>query len=278
MVGRTRGGRGRTALVYACVAVILVWTLFPIYWLVTASLKTELLLYGTPPAWWFRPVLASYARVLFNIPFPSYFLNSLIVAAFTTVGSVVLGSLAAYGFARFTFRGSRALRFFILLTRMVPRVALVMPYFLMMLALGLLDTHVGLILAYVSFALPFSTWLMIGFFDEVPAELEEAAMVDGCSRLAALARVTLPLAAPGVVVAAIFAFLVSWNEFLFALILSGIRSKTLPVVIAGFNTDIGPLYSDMSAAATLVMIPNIVMTVFLQRHVARGLTFGAVQG
>jgi multiple sugar transport system permease protein len=148
----------------------------------------------------------------------------------------------------------------------------------MMLALGLLDTHVGLILAYVSFALPFSTWLMIGFFDEVPAELEEAAMVDGCSRLAALARVTLPLAAPGVVVAAIFAFLVSWNEFLFALILSGIRSKTLPVVIAGFNTDIGPLYSDMSAAATLVMIPNIVMTVFLQRHVARGLTFGAVQG
>lgn len=148
----------------------------------------------------------------------------------------------------------------------------------MMLGLGLLDTHAGLILAYVSFALPFSTWLMIGFFDEVPAELEEAAMVDGCSRLAALVRVTLPLAAPGLVVAAIFAFLVSWNEFLFALILSGIRAKTLPVVIAGFNTDIGPLYSDMSAAATLVMIPNIVMTVFLQKHVARGLTFGAVQG
>lgn len=268
----------REVLKYLCVGIILVWTLFPIYWLVTASVKSEIVLYGTPPAWWFRPVLESYARVLFNIPFPSYFLNSLIVAGATTVGSVILGSLAAYGFSRFTFWWSEGLRFFILLTRMVPRVALVMPYFLMMLSLGLLDTHAGLILAYISFALPFSIWLMIGFFDEVPVDLEDAAMVDGCSRLMALLRVTLPLAAPGLVVAAIFAFLVSWNEFLFALILSGIRSKTLPVVIAGFNTDIGPLYSDMSAAATLVMIPNIVMTVLIQRHVVRGLTFGAVRG
>ncbi|MBI2564029.1 MAG: carbohydrate ABC transporter permease [candidate division NC10 bacterium] len=273
-----KAGPIREGLKYLCVGTILIWTLFPIYWLVTASVKSEIVLYGTPPAWWFRPVLESYVRVLFNIPFPSYFLNSLIVAGATTVGSVILGSLAAYGFSRFTFWWSEGLRFFILLTRMIPRVALVMPYFLMMLSLGLLDTHAGLILAYISFALPFSIWLMIGFFDEVPVELEDAAMVDGCSRLMALLRVTLPLAAPGLVVAAIFAFLVSWNEFLFALILSGIRSKTLPVVIAGFNTDIGPLYSDMSAAATLVMIPNIVMTVLIQKHVVRGLTFGAVRG
>lgn len=129
--GRGASGRpravARAVFEAGCVLLLLVWTLFPIYWLVTASVKTEVLLYRTPPAWWFTPVFDSYARVLFNIPFPRYFLNSLVVAAATTVGSVVLGALAAYGFARFTFRGARALRFFILLTRMVPRVALVIP-------------------------------------------------------------------------------------------------------------------------------------------------------
>jgi multiple sugar transport system permease protein len=135
-----------------------------------------------------------------------------------------------------------------------------------------------LIIAYISFAMPFSIWLLIGFFDDVPIEIEEAALVDGCNPVGTLIRVVIPIAAPGLAVAAIFAFLVSWNEFLFALILSGVHSKTLPVVIAGLTTDLGPLYGEMSAAAFMVMLPNILMTLVLQRYVVKGLTLGAVKG
>jgi len=257
---------------------VLAWTLFPIYWILTASFKTELSLYAKPPQWLFSPILENYKRVLFNIPFFQYLSNSLLIALGTTGGSLVLGTLAAYGFSRIKFWGSEVLRFLVLVTRMVPRMTLVVPYYLMMLKIGMLDTYTGLVIAYVSFAMPFSIWLLIGFFDEVPIEVEEAAMVDGCTPLGTLIRVVIPIAAPGLAVAAIFAFLVSWNEFLFALILSGPASKTLPVVIAGLTTDLGPLYGEMSAAAVMVMLPNILMTVILQRYVVRGLTLGAVKG
>jgi multiple sugar transport system permease protein len=257
---------------------ILLWTLFPIYWIVTASFKTELSLYAKPPQWLFSPILDNYRRVITNIPFFQYLVNSLVVAVGTTIGSLVLGILAGYGFARFRFTGSEAVRFLVLVTRMAPRTVLVVPYFLMMQKLGLLDTYTGLVIAYISFALPFTIWLLIGFFVDVPHEIEEAAMIDGCGRLGVLLRVVIPVVAPGLVVAAIFAFLVAWNEFLFALILSGVNAKTLPVVIAGFTTDIGPLYGEMSAAAVMVMLPNIVMTVALQRFLVRGLTLGAVKG
>jgi multiple sugar transport system permease protein len=268
----------RAAATTLLAAAVLVWTLVPLFWMLSASVKTELQLYLRPPRWLVPPVWDSYRQVLFEVPFAQYFANSLAVAAGTTVGAMGLGALAAYGFSRFAFRGAATIRFLILMTRMVPRIALVVPYFLMMLRLGLLDTYTGLILAYVSFALPFTIWLMIGFFDEVPRDVEEAAFVDGCSRYRAFRDVVLPLAAPGLVVTGIFAFLLSWNEFLFALILSGVHSKTLPVVIAGFNTDVGPLYNEMSAAAVLVMIPTVILTLALQRHVVRGLTLGAVKG
>jgi multiple sugar transport system permease protein len=257
---------------------ILLWTLFPIFWIATASFKTELALYARPPQWLFTPILDNYRHVLNNIPFLQYLTNSLVIAIGTTMGSLVLGVLAGYGFARYRFRGSDAVRFLVLVTRMAPRLVLVVPYFLMMQKLGLLDTYTGLLIAYVSFALPFSIWLLIGFFMDVPKEIEEAAMIDGCGPLRVLLRVVIPIVAPGLVVAAIFAFLVSWNEFLFALILSGVNAKTLPVVIAGFSTDVGPLYGEMSAAAVMVMLPNIVMTVALQRFLVRGLTLGAVKG
>jgi multiple sugar transport system permease protein len=268
----------RACLTGLALVPILLWTLFPLYWIATASLKTERSLYAKPPEWLFTPIIDNYRNVLTNIPFGQYLTNSLVVAVGTTVGSLVLGILAGYGFARFRFRGSVAVRFLVLVTRMAPRTVLVVPYFLMMQKIGLLDTYTGLVIAYVSFALPFTIWLLIGFFMDVPMEIEEAAMIDGCGRLGVLLRVVIPVVAPGLVVAAIFAFLVAWNEFLFALILSGVNAKTLPVVIAGFTTDIGPLYGEMSAAAVMVMLPNIVMTVALQRFLVRGLTLGAVKG
>ena len=246
--------RLRATLTALALVPVLVWTLFPIYWITTASFKTELALYAKPPQWLFTPILDNYTRVLTNIPFFQYLKNSLVIAIGTTLGSLVL------------------------VTRMAPRMVLVVPYYLMMQRLGLLDTYTGLLVAYVSFALPFSIWLLIGFFVDVPLDVEEAAMIDGCSRLGVLIRIVIPIAAPGLVVAAIFAFLVSWNEFLFALILSGVEAKTLPVVIAGLNTDAGPLYGEMSAAAVMVMLPNIVMTLVLQRYLVKGLTLGAVKG
>ncbi|MBP1776840.1 MAG: mannitol transporter permease [candidate division NC10 bacterium] len=270
--------RARRLLTILALLPVLAWTLFPLYWILTASFKTELSLYAKPPQWIFNPILENYKRVLFNIPFFQYLANSLLIALGTTIGSLVLGTLAGYGFSRVKFRGSEALRFLILVTRMVPRMTLVVPYYLLMMKIGMLDTYTGLVIAYVSFALPFSIWLLIGFFDDVPIEVEEAAMVDGCTPLGTLIRVVIPIAAPGLAVAAIFAFLVSWNEFLFALILSGPASKTLPVVIAGLTTDLGPLYGEMSAAAVMIMLPNIVMTLVMQRYVVRGLTLGAVKG
>jgi len=270
--------RTRTVLTALTLAPVLAWTLFPIYWITTASFKTELSLYARPPQWLFPPILDNYARVLGNIPFAHYLINSLVIAIGTTIGSLVLGTLAGYGFARFRFRGSAAVRFLVLVTRMAPRMVLVVPYYLMMQRLGLLDTYTGLVIAYVSFALPFSIWLLIGFFLDVPLEVEEAGMIDGCTPLGVLVRIVIPIAAPGLVVAAVFAFLASWNEFLFALILSGVDAKTLPVVIAGLNTDAGPLYGEMSAAAVMVMLPNIVMTLVLQRYLVKGLTLGAVKG
>ena len=270
--------RARRLLTILALLPVLAWTLFPLYWILTASFKTELSLYAKPPQWIFNPILENYRRVLFNIPFFQYLTNSLLIATGTTLGSLALGTLAAYGFSRTRFWGSEALRFLILVTRMVPRMTLVVPYYLLMMKIGMLDTYTGLVIAYVSFALPFSIWLLIGFFDDVPIEVEEAAMVDGCTPLGTLIRVVIPIAAPGLAVAAIFAFLVSWNEFLFALILSGPASKTLPVVIAGLTTDLGPLYGEMSAAAVMIMLPNIVMTLVMQRYVVRGLTLGAVKG
>ena len=220
--------RTRRILTVLALLPVLAWTLFPLYWILTASFKTELSLYAKPPQWIFSPILDNYKRVLFNIPFFQYLTNSLVIAVGTTIGSLVLGTLAAYGFSRVKFRGSEALRFLVLVTRMVPRMTLVVPYYLLMLKIGLLDTYTGLVIAYVSFALPFSIWLLIGFFDDVPIEIEEAALVDGCTPLGTLIRVVIPIAAPGLAVAAIFAFLVSWNEFLFALILSGTASRPCP--------------------------------------------------
>jgi multiple sugar transport system permease protein len=273
-----RPSRLRASLTAVAMLPVLAWTLFPIYWITTASFKTELALYARPPQWLFTPILDNYTRVLTNIPFAQYLKNSLVVAIGTTFGSLVLGTLAGYGFARYRFRLSEAVRFLVLVMRMAPRAVLVVPYYLLMQRLGLLDTYTGLLIAYVSFALPFSIWLLIGFFVDVPLEVEEAALIDGCSPLGVLLRIVIPIAAPGLVVAAIFAFLVAWNEFLFALILSGVEAKTLPVVIAGLNTDAGPLYGEMSAAAVMVMLPNIVMTVALQRYLVKGLTLGAVKG
>jgi multiple sugar transport system permease protein len=161
---------------------------------------------------------------------------------------------------------------------MVPRITLVLPFYVIFTQLHLINTRAALIVSYTTFALPFGIWMMIGFLQDLPIDLEEAAAVDGCNRWQILRHIVVPLAAPGIATTAIFAFLLGWNEFLLALILAGPDSRTLPVMVAGFETDRGILWGQFSAAAIAIMLPVVVVALILQRHIVRGLTLGAVKG
>jgi multiple sugar transport system permease protein len=268
--------RLRASLTGVALVPVLVWTLFPIYWITTASFKTELALYARPPQWLFTPILDNYTRVLTNIPFFQYLKNSLVIAIGTTLGSLVLGTLAGYGFARFHFRASEAVRFLVLVTRMAPRMVLVVPYYLMMQRLGLLDTYTGLLVAYVSFALPFSIWLLIGFFVDVPLDVEEAAMIDGCSRLGSVVRVILPLSIAGMLTVAIFAFTLSMQDFIYSL--TFVSSSSEKVINIGVVTELirGDVFfwGSIMAAALLVGLPVAILYNFFLDKFIQGITGG----
>lgn len=253
--------------------------LFPIYWMTSASFKPGTLTFAMPPAWTWEPTLENYQNLMTKSSFGRYMWNTFLVASITTFLAITFGSLAAYAFTRFKFRGATAIPLFFLVMRMVPRIVIVLPYYVIMSSLGLLDSIFSLVLAYTTFALPFAIWMLIGFFQDIPIDLEEAAMVDGCNRLGVLRRITLPLALPGIAATAVFAFLLGWNEFLFSLILtSSENSRTLPVVVSGFVTDRGVMWGEMSAAGTLIALPAIAFALMAQKYIVRGLTMGAVKG
>jgi multiple sugar transport system permease protein len=257
---------------------MLLWALGPVAWMLLTSVKPDQLVAAMPPAWVFVPTTANY-RELFQSPdFQRYLVNTLIVASITSLLATTFGFLSAYSFTRFSYRGSTFLPLFYLVVRMVPRISLVLPFYVILSQVHMLNTRGALILSYTTFALPFGIWMMIGFLKELPIDLEEAAAVDGCNRWQILSKVVVPLAAPGIATTAIFAFLLGWNEFLFALILAGPESRTLPVMIAGFETDRGVLWGQFSAAAISIMLPVVAVALFLQRHIVKGLTLGAVKG
>jgi len=268
----------RTVWQVIVVAFMLFWALGPVAWMALTSIKPDIIVAASPPVWLFVPTIVNYL-VLFNSPdFQRYLVNTLIVASVTSVLATVFGFLSAYSFTRFRYRGSTFLPLFYLVVRMVPRISLVLPFYVILSQVHLLNTKMALILSYTTFALPFGIWMMIGFLKELPIDLEEAAAVDGASRWQILAKVVIPLAAPGIATTAIFAFLLGWNEFLFSLILAGPESRTLPVMVAGFETDRGILWGQLSAAAVSIMLPVIVVALALQRHIVKGLTMGAVKG
>jgi len=223
--------------------------------------------------------LAAYDTLLRVRPFGRYFLNSLVVSAGSTLLSVVLAALAAYGFTRFHIRGAGALVVFLLFTKMLPETLLIIPYFRLMSELGLLNTHLALILAYSSFALPFSVWMLIGFFRSIPREIDEAAIVDGASRLSAFFRVILPLARPGLVAVALFTFLISWNAYVWALVLTTDPSMfVLSVGIANMVGEYRVQWNELMAAAMIAAAPVMVLYALLERHLVSAITAGAVKG
>jgi len=260
------------------VVFMLLWALGPVTWMGLTSIKPDSLVAVSPPVWVFPPTLGNYASLVGSPDFQRYLVNTLVVASVTSVLAATIGFLSAYSFTRFSFRGSTFLPLLYLVVRMVPRITLVLPLYVIFTQLHMLNTRAALIVSYTTFALPFGIWMMIGFLQELPIDLEEAAAVDGCNRWQVLQKVVVPLAAPGIATTAIFAFLLGWNEFLFSLILAGPDSRTLPVLIASFDTDRGVLWGQFSAAAVLIMLPVAAVALALQRHIVSGLTMGAVKG
>jgi multiple sugar transport system permease protein len=267
---------------YLLITIALLAAVTPVYWMVTISLKHEVDQFAVPPRWFsFSPTLEHYADAFVSRSFGQYLLNSAVVALCSTLCALLLGTLAAYALARFRlpYRLDRRLALWILSTRMFPAIVTAVPMFLIMRDLRLLNTQLSLIIVYTAFNLPFVVWMMRGFFAELPRDLEEAALVDGDSRLGAFWRVVLPLVAPGLVATAVFCLIVSWNEFLFALVLTQTdAAMTLPVGIAGRVTQYEIRLGVMSAAGVVAMLPILVFALSVQKYLVRGLSLGAVKG
>ena len=273
-----KGNRGWTAASYAVVAVFLVVVLVPIAAVVLNSLKRPIDIFTGELTLAFTPTLDNYVKVLGQLNFRTFLGNSAIVAAESTVLSLALGVPAAYALARLPVRGRRLWAGGILFTRMVPAVALVVPMYVLFQRLELLGTYAALVAAHTTFNLPIVVWMMRSFFEDLPPDLEEAALVDGAGRFGAFLRVAVPLSAPGLAATAVLCLLFSWNEFLFALVLSGRGTQTVPIGVASFIGTVSVDWGGSSAAAVLAMVPVFILGLAAQRFLVRGLTFGAVKG
>ncbi|MEJ1177720.1 carbohydrate ABC transporter permease [Arthrobacter sp. R4] len=277
--GLEAGRRSTRALLWILLAVAMVLYGFPFLYLLFTSFKTPIDTIAVPPTILPREwTLENYTNALGRNGVLASFINSTQTAIISTVLSLVLAVPAAYGITRYKTLSGRIFIMAALVTRMVPPVAIGIPLASMMAAVGLSDTPIALSIAHTTISLPLSIWLMSSFFEAVPQDLEEAATVDGCSRLGALWRVVIPVVSGGIAVTAIFAFLASWNEFLFALLMTAIRSQTTPVVIANFQTQFGLDWGSMTALAAVYSIPVILLTLLLQRKIVAGMTLGAVKG
>lgn len=250
----------------------------PIIWLALTAIKPDELTYAVRPIWFFKPTIANFIDLLQKTYFPRYFLNSAIITLSSVGLSLILGTLAGYSLSRFKIKGASHISFWIISTRMFPPIAVVTPLYLIYKKVSLLDTYIGMILLYTTFSVPYVVWMMKGFFDNIPLEIEEAALVDGCSHLTTLFRVIFPLLLPGMFATGLFIFVITWNEFLLALIITGIKAKTLPVAIAALITDRGIQWGKMCATASGIMLPIMVFFYFIQKHLVTAFTFGAVKG
>lgn len=274
-------------LTYLAAAAVAVWILAPFAWLLISSLSPNVDLLSRPLHWIPRhldfsryvTIFTSSDPVSSGYTFRRALVNSSVVAFLSTLLSMAVGILAAYAFARLRFRGKGSLRLLFLATYMLPPIALVVAMYFILGQLHLRDTVWGLALVYSSFITPYVIWLMSGYFEAIPAEIEEASLVDGCTRLGSLVRVLLPLAVPGLVTTAIFSVLLAWDEFLYALIMtSSVAAKTLPVAIAEFSGQYMVDYGMMTAGGVLAAIPPVLISFLLQRYIISGLLTGAVKG
>jgi multiple sugar transport system permease protein len=267
------------ALTYGGLAVALVFFLGPFFWIVTTSLKGNEDFFAFPPVWIpAEPSLAHYVALFTRSSGLRYFLNSLLISSLSMLAALAVSLPTAYSIARWRFGGG-FLSVLLLVLRMLPAIALIIPIYLMYKAFGLTNSYLGLVIIYTVVYIPFAVWLLVGFLRDFPAEIEEAALIDGCSRLGALVRVVMPIIAPGMAVVALFAFIATWNEFLFAVVLTGIETKTMMVLVTSFTsggTDM--FYGEASASVVLGVLPAFAVAFMLQRYLVKGLALGGTKG
>jgi multiple sugar transport system permease protein/raffinose/stachyose/melibiose transport system permease protein len=270
----------RTPLIAVTSVVLVLVCLFPFAWMALSSIKTLGELYTVPPHWWpDAPTLDNYVHVLFASNIPRYFLNSVVISAGSTGLALILAVFASYGFARFEFRGKAFWQSFVLVGQLLPTAAIIVPLFITLRWLGLVNTYWGLILVYMIITLPLSVWMLTSYFKAIPAELEEAAIIDGASRLGVLFRITLPLSLPGLVAVIVYAFVTTWNEFIFALCFATDSSvKTLPIGLAEFSTEFNTDWGSVMAASMVMTVPIALLFIVFQRMFVGGLTAGATKG
>ena len=249
----------------------------PYLWMVLISLKPKVDIFD-PGKFIFTPTLQNYTSIIKNAHILDYFANSMIVSVISTAVSLAIGSVAAYGFARFNWKKREDMAFMVLSQRMLPAMAVVIPYFLMAMVSGLLDTRLILIVCYLLFNIPFTILMMRGFFEDIPMEIEEAGKIDGCSGFQVFKELILPLSLPGLTATAIFCLINSWNEFVFANCLTSIRAKTVPTSVMLFLSVSGTKWGEMAATGVLASLPAIIFGITVQKYMIRGLTFGAVKG
>jgi multiple sugar transport system permease protein len=269
----------RKLVVTAIAAGILVVWSFPVLWALLTSFKTERDVLAYPPKLIFTPTLANYADVLFGSAsvLPNLW-SSFVVASLATALAMLIAIPAAYALARLDFPAKRGSGFYVLATQMLPPVGLIIPYYLVLQKLAMLDTYSGLVVIYLTFSLPFAVWLLVSYFEDIPREMEEAALLDRAGRLRALWHVILPQVRGGIAVTTIFVFLNAWNEFLFAVVLGGNRVRTVTVAMFNFISVEQTLWAKLAAGAVLAMAPVILLGLLAQRHIVKGLTVGAVKG
>lgn len=254
--------------------------LFPIYWMVLTSFKDQVDIFTNPPTFFFTPTIAAYVEYMTRADIVPRLINTIIVASGSGLLSIVVGTMAGYALARIRLRGAATIGVLILLSRGVPPIALAVPMFLVARKLGLTDKHITLILAYSTFLVPYVMWLMRSFFLSLPRELEESAMIDGCSRYGAFFKIIVPISLPGLLSTLIFSMILAWEELLFALVLTNRHASTIPVAIAGIAGDTvnGANWAALTAVGTITVVPVVVFALLVQKWLIKGLAEGATKG
>ena len=267
----------RTIAYFVLIAASVI-AIFPIYWLVSSALKSPKDIWSIPPSFLFPLDTSHFLTVVKERGLLKYFSNSLIVSSGSTFISLILGSLAAYVLTRHSIKGGKHIAFWMISLRMMPPIVVILPLYILFTRLGLVDTHIGLIFAHITLNLPFAVWMLMGFFKEIPKEIDEAALIDGCTTMGVLFRVVIPLLKGGLIATGIFCILWSWNDFIFAFSLTSVEAATLPVLISGFLGDYVWEWSSFYASGVIAAAPIMLLALFTQKYLVRGMTFGAVRG
>ncbi len=279
-----KAGLGRSAIT----AVISFIYFFPVLWIILTAFKTHTDALTVPPKFFFAPTLENFSAVFSRVyrtggeavdtKFDLFFFNSIFIAGTSVLIALIIGTLAAYAFSRYPLKGNETYMFIILTTRMLPPIIVIIPIFLMFRVTGLAGSYLGIIMLYAAFNLPFTIWMMKSFFDELPREVEDAARMDGSSEIKVFFKICLPQVKAGIAATAVFGLILTWNEYLFALLLTGIETRTVPVAMAStIGGDIGVRWGLLAAIETLFLIPVVLVTFLLQNQLLRGVTFGTIK-